>query len=280
MRLCTARPPIKLSSMPRAKRPIAILLLGLLFSSTLPAFAASPWEIVAPDLEQARIAAPSSGLFSSELLLFRTSLSEFRVEAIRAQDYGEKRMPVARLCAASKAVLCINANFFDESGNALGLIVHRGITLQPIHAGGRTLSGIFSVSRDSIKITSRSGFVPARVLEAIQAGPRLLHAHNPVPGIEVSSRSRRSGICIDAKQRLIFYIVSSGLLGLTLPELQTSLRSPAIGCVDALNLDGGGSSQLYLSSRISGAAPDLREISIPGRDDIPVALGLYPQDPS
>ncbi len=244
------------------------------------AHALNPWHALAPGLEQARVSTPSSGLFSSELLLFRAQLDQFRAETLRAKDFGEPRMPVSRLCPTSKAVLCINAHFFDETGNPLGLLIHRGITVQPMHQGGRTLSGVFSVTRESVQISSRSEFKAERVLEAIQSGPRLLQSRNPVPGVEVSSRSRRSGVCIDGQKRLIVYIVASGLLGLTLPELQNSLRAPDIDCVDALNFDGGGSSQLFLSGQIPDSSSNLQQISIPGRDEVPVALALYPKNSS
>lgn len=233
------------------------------------------WTAVGNDLEQAHIDISPGTLFSAQLVLIRTSLSNFRVEVLRALDFGKARASVAEMCKASKAQLCINANFFDEAGNALGLIVHRGIQLQDIHRGGKTLTGIFYASRDMIKIIPRTSYQPERVLEAVQAGPRILHARQPVAGIELTSRSRRSGICIDGKDRLVFFVVSSGLLGVSMQELQSALRHPEIDCAEALNLDGGGSSQLYMSNALPGAVAGLDEINIITRDDVPVALALF-----
>jgi uncharacterized protein YigE (DUF2233 family) len=234
------------------------------------------WKLVGTDLERARLTVSTGGFFSSELLLFRTSLRAYQVEVIRALEYGNARSAVHELCKKGRAALCINANFFDETGAALGLIVHRGITVQGIHRGGKTLNGIFSASRNEVKISARNTYTPERTLEAIQAGPRILLSRRPVPGVEQSSRSRRSGICIDSKQRLVVFIVSSGFWGMSMEELQKILLRPEIGCIDALNLDGGGSSQLYVSKDIPGATAAMEEVDLKGRDPVPVALALVP----
>ena len=89
-----------------------------------------------------------------------------------------------------------------------------------------------------------------------------------------NTHSRRSGICLDEDGRMVFFI-TSGMLGITIPELQQLLRLPEIACHDALNLDGGGSSQLFLSSEILEANDGHQEVSIQGSDDVPVILGLF-----
>ena len=110
----------------------------------------------------------------------------------------------------------------------------------------------------------------------MQGGPRLLANGAAVPGLrDVNSSSRRAGVCLDKDNRLIFFCVSSSLSGVSLAELQTALRAPGIDCVDALNLDGGGSAQLYVSSELPGSVREASELSIRGKDEIPVALGLF-----
>lgn len=268
--------PARLAVMKGLFTSIARILPALfLLAAALPAQAQVRWTAIGTDLERAMVDISPGTIFSAQLLLLRTTLTEYRVEVIRALDFSQKRASVFEMCKASKAQMCINANFFDESGNALGLIVHRGIQLQDIHRGGKTLTGIFYAARDGIKIVPRASYQPERVLEAVQAGPRILHGKLPVSGIELHSRSRRSGICIDDRGRLVFFIVASGLLGVSMEELQGALRHADINCADALNLDGGGSSQLYLSSTIPGAVSGLEDINIITRDDVPVALGLF-----
>jgi hypothetical protein len=68
--------------------------------------------------------------------------------------------------------------------------------------------------------------------------------------------------------------VTLGIFGGTLREVQSALLRPELGCVDALNFDGGGSSQLYFSASIEGHPGGTREEWLPGRDEVPVFLGL------
>jgi uncharacterized protein YigE (DUF2233 family) len=237
------------------------------------------WEHITEDLEIAQVTVPVNSLLSSELLFLRTSLQRYRVAILQASDFGWRRTTVAALGKASKAAVAINANFFDEQGRPLGLVLSRGILSQGIHKGGSTLSGIFQSGTAGLNILNRSDFIPAGVSDAIQAGPRLVHDGGKVRGIrEPSSFSRRSGVCLDAQGRLLIFGVSSGLLGVSLEQLQDELLRPAIGCVEALNLDGGGSAQLWISGALPGAPSGFEEIFIQATDSVPVALALVPKD--
>lgn len=235
------------------------------------------WDKIAQGFEVGRIQSTSSSFFGTALLAFRVDLQRFRVAALPAEDFGDKRLDARAICKASRASLCINANFFDEAGNALGLVVTRGIQRNQIHRGGRVLSGIFKVTRESARIIHRAEFEPASIMEAVQAGPRLLVNGNKVP-ISDPSSSRRAGICIDKKQRLVFYITSANSLrGISIPDLQRILTHPDIDCDDALNLDGGSSAQLYIDPALPGATAQSPEISIEGGVRVPVFLGLFPR---
>jgi len=215
----------------------------------------------------------NGGVLEADIVFFRTSLARYRVGVIRAAAHGRERASIRQLAERSGATLAINANFFDKRGKALGLIVTGGSTYQRLHQGGRTLTGVFSVGSDGIRIANRSSYSTTYVSEAVQAGPRLVAEGSPVPDLSQSgASSRRSGLCIDRHGRLIFFAVSSGIFGVTLEKLQKVVMLPGIDCMDALNLDGGGSSQLIVT------LPDGRggsEIFLPGQDDIPIALALF-----
>ena len=49
-------------------------------------------------------------------------------------------------------------------------------------------------------------------------------------------------------------------------------------CKDALNFDGGGSAQSYISNKIPNIVSNVNARYVPGNDKIPVALGLFVQD--
>ena len=238
------------------------------------------WQRLGQDIELLKYSLnQTSGIFSNELTAIRTSLERFRVAAIVASDFNLEALDAKLACERSKAVVCINANFFDERGKALGLVISRGVKRQGIHLGGRTISGVFQVTRDGVAIVHHSSFAPVGVLEAIQAGPRLVD-NGALVGTGDRASSNRSGVCLDRNKRLILYSIVSGLGGTTFPELQTLLKSLPFDCQDALNLDGGGSTQLYISAAVPGTPKTFSPIFVGGRDRVPVFLGLFPSEPA
>ena len=234
------------------------------------------WQQFGEDLEVAQVSYQSTPFFWAQVTFVRTALKQYRVGVIRAAEFSRKGANVSALCRLSGGAFCINANFFDQDGNPLGIVISRGISHQKMHKGGKTLTGVFQIERNELRIVNRSDFNPGSVLEAIQAGPRLITGHEPVSGVRDEERTRRSGVCIDRSSRLLFFAVSSDFIGLSIGDLQKILIHPDIDCEDALNLDGGGSSQLYLSNHVAGAAPGATELFIRGRDDVPIALALFP----
>ena len=232
------------------------------------------WQKLGHDLEIAEVHTSPGTLLSPQLTLLRTSGTSYQLGVVAAVSFGMQRSTVKRLAESSGAMLGINANFFDERGDPLGLVLTGGRLRHAVHRGGKTLTGVLEVRRGGARIVSRDRFSPKGVLEAIQAGPRLIVGSAPVEKPRDSVKyERRAGVCIDRQGRIVFFI-SSGLIGISFKELIQLLLQSDVGCRDALNLDGGGSAQLYLSSEIAGAVPTLRELSVPGSDQIPVMLAL------
>ena len=252
---------------------ISALLLSL-FAYTAHAQIVT-WTKIGNDLQTGKAIIGSTTLFSAELVLVRSTLHQYQVGVIRAADYGRKTFDAREAARLSKAVVTINANFFDEQGKPLGVLINRGLVHQGIHRGGKTLTGVFKATRDQIEIVNRQAFSPDDALEAIQAGPRLIAKGTIVKPISNTESTRRSGVCIDSERRLVLFAVSSSLTGLTFDELQQALASPSVRCHDALNLDGGGSTQLFISSQIAEGSDANREVFIKGRDEVPVMLGLF-----
>jgi exopolysaccharide biosynthesis protein len=232
------------------------------------------WQLLAEDLWLFKKPIEESTFFNPELILIKTSLKKYRLATLRAADFGKTNLSIKNLTNAHNALLGINANFFDENNKAIGLVVSKGNTYQKVHNGGSTLTGIFSVSSKSLSIVNRTEYQPISTLEAIQAGPRLISQGSRIQGLRnLDTKSRRSGICLDAQKNVIFFI-SNGFSGITLNDLIELLLSKEINCYDALNLDGGGSAQLYLKLPSQKQDSEITEINIPGNDYIPVGLGL------
>ncbi len=240
--------------------------------SVLPQIAIAEWEQVAEGLEINRVAVWPGSVVSPELFFVRASLDKYRIGVVRAADFGLRNGSAKTLSTQANCFFGINGNFFDEHGKALGLVISRGIKHQPIHRGGKTLTGIFQIGQQGISIVNRADFDSRLVTEAIHAGPRLLSRGMNVPGLKaVNTYSRRAGVCLDKAKRVVFFI-SSGLMGITLQQVQDVIKGEEIACVDALNLDGGGSAQMYLSHEVLRFQNE--DIFIQGRDNVPVVIGL------
>jgi exopolysaccharide biosynthesis protein len=230
------------------------------------------WKQLNPGLETSQIALHYGTMFSSSIVLVRSD-SSYSLRAIRASQFGWNRASVKALCKAAGADACINANFFDEQGRPLGLVVSRGIIYNKMHHGGGTLTGVLYSTDNETRIVHRDSFSFSGAVEAIQAGPRLISNGKPIEGIkDSSSSSNLSGVCLDADHRLILFRVNAGVFGGSLNGLQKNLLRPEIGCVDALNFDGGGSSQLFISAETTSLESDE---NLSDEDDIPVALGFF-----
>ena len=229
------------------------------------------FERVGDDLEIAESEIDTGSLFDARVVLVRSSLRRYSITAIQAPSGGSD---VRQMCEDAHAVACVNANFFDVDGKALGLVISRGITHHKLHLGGQTLSGVLALTPDGVRIAERDAINLASVTEAIQAGPLLLVAGAKRAISERGAPTRRAGVCIDSQKRLVVFAVSSSFSGVSISALQDLLASKQVGCRDALNLDGGGSAQLFVNPHLPGAAQDFLGVDIQGRDQVPVALGL------
>lgn len=232
----------------------------------------SVWRIVDEDLEIKELG--DGSLFSTGLVFVRSSLRIYKIGVTPASDFGLSVSSAQTIAKLSRAQVAINANFFDPEFKALGLVISRGISRGKLHQGGRVLTGIFQVTQSGLSIVSRDGYSIEGAFEALQAGPRLISSGKYIEGLAAKDvATRRSGICIDSKKRVVLYTSTSNLGGISLLDLQKILSSPDIDCVDALNLDGGGSAQLYVG-QIDSKKPIGFERFLPGMDEVPVFLTL------
>jgi exopolysaccharide biosynthesis protein len=236
------------------------------------------WEKLVEGLEETHFQIPGSALLSPSVVAVRADPTHYSLRVVRAAEHGWKKATARQFCKASGASVCINSNFFDEQGKPLGVVISRGIQHHKIHSGGGTLTGVLFATADSIGITHRSTFSAEKVIEASQAGPRLISEGAPVVGVKDSSTPTNLSIaCIDKRGSLLLLRVSLALFGSSLKEVQSALLLPELGCVEALNFDGGGSSQMYITSEVTGHPGATRREDLPGRDEVPVAVCLFPK---
>jgi exopolysaccharide biosynthesis protein len=186
---------------------------------------------------------------------------EWRLNGASAKTFAEK----------SGAIAALNASYFDEKGRALAYLktaegeINRGVSKHGLY------TGVFGLRDGSPFVMHRDDFNPQQASEALQSGPLLLARGAPVEVMRGLARyARRAVIGVDKNGRLIAAVTEALLGGLSFAELQDLFTNPKLqlDAPDLLNLDGGGSAQLYLKA-------GKFEESIAGTVEVPVAIGFF-----
>jgi len=251
----------------------AATLLGACVQSSTSTPAALPnaqttpapvWDVIAPGLERLNLRPNNSALVSFIVLRIDPARYAFRAH----YQPGEARSVVGWRDALPDAAALINANFFDRDNRILGLLIADGV----IHGQSyRDRGGMFAVDADgavSVRALIPAPYQGEAYTQAVQAFPVLVaHGEPAFTNTRGDGLSRRTVIAVD-DDGYVLWIVSSSLIGLRLTELSAYLPTANLGIVDAFNLDGGGSTLLYI-------APD--DTTIPSFDAVPAVLAIYPK---
>ncbi|MBI2999899.1 MAG: phosphodiester glycosidase family protein [Deltaproteobacteria bacterium] len=185
--------------------------------------------------------------------------------------YNLKAADVKTLAEMSGAVAVINASYFDEKRKPLGFLKVAADEINPRVSRSSLFTGIFGIKDRLPFITHRDQFLSQQADEGLQAGPLLLLQGAPLTiNRGAGKQSRRSLIGLDKDQRLIVAVTDSLLGGLNWAELQEIFASDAlqVRATDLLNLDGGGSAQLYVKIL-------QLEQYVAGTAEVPVAVGFF-----
>ncbi|MBI3813283.1 MAG: phosphodiester glycosidase family protein [Nitrospinae bacterium] len=168
------------------------------------------------------------------------------------------------------AIAAINGSFFDVNGEPLGLLISDGKTINRRIATHPLYSGIFYVKDSIPHIVYRDDFAADGVTQALQVGPVLIADGKDTDGLkDTNSIHYRSGIATDGLNRVIIYATDTNYNGLSFYEIRQIMRLPDINCTHVLNLDGGGSTQMFVTT------PSFSDYTA-GKSNIPVAIGFYP----
>lgn len=205
--------------------------------------AKTEWHKVKKGLEYAVIEYPR-GITFGQVHAFRIDLKEYNLKLSFAHDYDGVFSGVRALTQSKDGWLGINGGFFNPQLESLGLRISDGIESHPLK---KTLWwGVFILRGAVPSIVPMKEFTHTPDIDfAIQAGPRLI-VDGVVPHL-IEGLANRSALGITKNNKLI--IVATQNLPLSTSEFATILKSPenanGLDCVNALNLDGGSSTQLY-----------------------------------
>ncbi|HEU4340479.1 MAG TPA: phosphodiester glycosidase family protein [Candidatus Binatia bacterium] len=246
--------------------------LKLTHSPTLAVSDPGSWRTIHKGVEYRKMTLDRSDpaqLIELKLLRFDTRWIAPRI--VRSSQYQLGGANVKMFAEKSGALAVINANYFDEKGRPLGFLKTAGEEINRSVSKSSLFTGIFGMRDGAPFIMHRNDFLSPQADEALQSGPLLLHRGSAVEVTRGQTRySRRAIIGIDQERRVVIAVTDALLGGLNWGELQELFSTPQwqLQTPELLNLDGGGSAQLYLKTATF-------QETIPGTAEVPVAVAFF-----
>ncbi len=250
-----------------------ITLVSLLGGCTNPGTTAltptvnAGWETLAPGLER-RFYRPGGDYPLTQFVALRIDPARysFRVH----YRPGEPLTLAGWQASLPSAAAFINANFFDAQHLALGLVVADGMSYGQAYQG---MGGMLQVQNNGVRVRSTivEPYAGEPLEQAVQAFPMLISNGQPSFANTQGDRiSRRTLVGQDTQGRIVLMATAS-LVGMRLVDLSSYLATTDLSIVNAVNLDGGGSTMLALN--VPGQ-PSYQVLSL---DPVPTVLAVYPR---
>jgi hypothetical protein len=205
-----------------------------------------------PDIEPYRVHA------------FKIDLEVAELRLVPAGPPASRRT-VEQIAAPYPAVVAVNASFFDTEGRAIGLGVNEG---QLVAAARRQSWGALVVEGTSSRIVLGSDLQDHRAYRLVVQGIPRLVVGGKIQRLKPQI-SERTAVCAEGSS-----IVIAVATKIEATDLARFLAAPpemgGLGCADALNLDGGPSTQLVarlpsLTLSLPGWAVPNALVAIPGK---------------
>jgi len=223
----------------KRKRFLLLGAIGVLLFPLL-TFAANTlhWRPLSPGLDYTVIH-PFPNSSREKVHAFQINLNRYKLSLVLAQNHQQRSFFVGPTAEKMNALIAINGGFFSPAFQPLGLRIKNSEILQPLK--NTSWWGIFMIQGGRAKILAKQAYRYSKKIDfAVQAGPRLIVDGN-IPKLK-GKVAQRSAVGITKKGRVIIVITEN--LGLTTTQLATIMKQN-LACDNALNLDGGSSSQLY-----------------------------------
>lgn len=218
-----------------------IIVLAFIFSH--PALAKLQWQTLAPGIEYTKIT-HTQKLAIGSIHAFRIDLTSNKLDLALAAEHNVSAATVKALAQKNNALIAINGGFFTPELHPIGLRVKQGAIKSKL----KTTSwwGIFYIVHNTAKIVSQRDFANQQVDFAVQGGPRLVVDGTVTPKLK-SGADERTALGINSQGKIILAVTDGAALDTA--DMAKIMQAPedqnGLACVNALNLDGGNSSQLY-----------------------------------
>jgi len=242
-------------------RHLHAIVFVVAFGTGSPAVA-DDWQPVAPGIEYRQIDRDSV-----DAHVVRVNLAEPQLRIVATSE-SERGLTVSEFGSRNGASVAINGDYFDPELRPVGLAMGAGRVWAEASESIRRQE-VVGVGDRRVQIFPRAE--PLRTPEpwmtgAVSGWPMVVEVCEPVARLSGSAHFTRvahprTAVGLSADGLQLFLVVADGrregVPGLTLPELATLLDE--LGACTALNLDGGGSSAMWVRDRIVNQPSDLTE---------------------
>ena len=212
------------------------------------------WHKAAPGVEVRSEVwnSPSSAGVSDTVSIVRFDLHYVKLsvayqpnQPLSMQDWMQKE----------HATALINGGYFDAQDNATALVISNSQTFGESYDGFGGMFDVDAQGNPQVRSLSEQPYVPSEGLtQATQCTPMLLLNGKRTQFDADTKASPRSVVAIDKQGRLLF-IASPGV-DFTLDDMANLLAKSDLDLVNALNLDGGSSTGLYVNAGNQGVTID------------------------
>lgn len=234
------------------------LALALVFLATV---ALADWMPVAKGVDYQEITGPHKDVY-----VVRIDLTDPDVLIIATPE-SERGTTVSDYAKKNKALVAVNADYFDAKFNPIGLAVGPCGQWQGTKDTGR--EGVVAVGRGKAMIQKQSEIfdpVDSWVGAAVSGWPLIVNQCTPLkakdlPGSDAFTRAPhpRTAVGLSKDGNTMYLVVAdgrrTGIPGMTLAEL-AELMSDELGACTAINLDGGGSSTMWVGDKVVNRPSD------------------------
>ena len=196
------------------------------------------WKNLAPGIDYTSIPNTKPQSFGY-IHCFKINLEKNTLESALAKDDLFPAETVKWLAKSNHALIAVNGGFFTSSWEPIGLRIQHGDKRSSIQR--TSWWPIFYIKNNTPYIVNEKDYTTDSAISfAVQAGPRLLQ-NGHIPNLK-AGKAERTALGITSQNEVI--IVATEQWKLSTTQLAHLLKEK-LNCIDAMNLDGGSSTQLY-----------------------------------
>jgi uncharacterized protein YigE (DUF2233 family) len=247
----------------RMIRKTVLIVIAVLCAFPLAA-ADSDWTPVAPGVDYRRFKDEHT-----DIHVTRVDVTNPEIEVIATPQLYQGTT-VSEFAKKTKAVVAINADYFDDKFNPRGLTI--GPCGQWVGTKDTGREGVVAVGRGRALVQTQSQvFDPVEdwVTTAVSGWPMLVRDCAPLtatqlPGSDAFTRAPhpRTAVGASSDGKTLYLVVAdgrrTGIPGMKLDELAKFMYEE-LGTCAAINLDGGGSTAMWVTDKIVNRPADGRE---------------------